>query len=113
MDPLTIVLLILVGIVIVAIIAWLIYKAGFRVGEITLKTCLLEAKMKRKPTGERRAASQARQQAPPRTEATQEASAGGQIIDTTITAPADSGAKLKQTAEGEGSKIEGSHIKVD
>lgn len=103
-------LLILAGIillVVIATIAWLLYRANFRPKEITVKTGILEAKMERE------------NETPPkpevikrRTEASQTVSDGAQIIDSNIKAPAQSGAKLKQDAKGKGSEISGSDIEL-
>lgn len=100
--------IIVVGIVVVVVIAWLLYKAGFKVKEVTAKAGPLEAKMER-DTG-----VNSRTEMPTsRTEATQEAMDGGRIKDSTIKAPAESGAKLKQKAEGDESSITGSSIELD
>jgi hypothetical protein len=99
-------------IVVIAVIAWLLYKAGFKPKEITVKAGPLEAKMERSPAAAGTATE--KQDTPKaRTEATQEALQGAHIDNSTITAPADSGAKLKQKAEGEGSSITGSTIQLD
>jgi hypothetical protein len=107
MNPTAVALTIMVVAVVIAVIAWLIYKAGFKPKEITVKTGLVEAKM------ERETGSDAKPETPrPRTEATQEALEKGRIKDSKIKAPAESGAKLKQKAEGEGSSIAGSDIEL-
>jgi hypothetical protein len=104
----TTITIIVVGIVVgIVVIAWLLYKAGFKVKEVTAKAGLLEAKMER-ATGVTQNA-----EAPiPRTEATQEATDGGRIEGSTIKGPADSGASLKQKAEGDGSSISDSTIEL-
>ena len=106
---LTAVTLVIVSIIIIiAVIAWLLYKANFKPKEITVKAGVVEAKMER-DTGVNPKA----ETSTPRTEATQEATAGGRIKDATINAPAESGARLKQKAEGDGSSITGSNIELN
>lgn len=104
--------IIVIAIVVVPLIAWLLYKAGFKVKKVKLKAPWIEADMEReteKDPGDKTepvkpASSRMR------TEAAQEALDGGVIEDSNIKGSADSGAKLKQKASGEGSKITGSDI---
>lgn len=106
MSTATIVLLVtVVVLVIIAVVAWLLYKSGFTVREVTAKAGPIEAKMERDPGPKAKAA-------PPRTEASQDALQGGQINDSNIKAPADSGATLRQKAEGKDSRITGSDIEL-
>ena len=108
MNPTAITLIVIGVIVVVAAVAWILYRLGFKAKEITVKAGPVEAKMEReadtpdKPTLPK-----------PRTEATQEAVQGGRIKDSNIRAPADSGAKLKQKAAGEGSSISDSDIQLE
>ena len=98
--------LIVVGVVaVIAVITWLLYKAGFKVKEVTAKAGPLEAKMERDigPDSKTETPTQ-------RIEAIQEAFQGGRIKASTIKAPANSGASLKQKAEGEKSSITDSEI---
>lgn len=107
MSPTTVTLIVIVVIIIVAIVAWFVYKAGFKAKEITVKTGLMEAKLERSsPAAEKPEVPTIR------TEAAQEALQGGKIKDSNIKAPADSGAKLRQRAENEGSSITGSDIEL-
>lgn len=96
-------------VIIIAIIAWLLFKAGFKPKELTVKAGPVEAKMER-DTG---AAPPPATAHPPRAEARQQASDGGQIDNSNITLPADSGAKASQKAEGTGSSISNSDIKIE
>ena len=107
MDTIAIILVIIAVAVVVAVIAWLLYKAGFKIKEITAKAGPLEAKMERKPGANSKAASLKQS-----TVATQEATAGGRIKNSTIKAPAEAGAKLKQQAKGTGSSISDSNIEL-
>ena len=102
---------IMVGIVLIAGMAWLLYKLKFRFTEFKVKPPFFELIMKREPhktpselqpiTRENNSSS-----------ATQEASFGGVIADSTIELPADAEAKARQKAKGEKSQIKNSHIKM-
>lgn len=107
MNPTVITLTVVGIIIIIAAIAWFLYKANFRAKEITMKVGPLEAKMERESKTDPKTGIEKQH-----TEASQEATDGGRIKDTTIKAPAESGAKLKQKAEGEGSSITNSGIEL-
>jgi hypothetical protein len=100
--------LLAIGLVfIVAIIAVVLYRCGFRVKDIKAKLGILEIGAERE--------KRTPQQAPkgrllPRTEVKQRAENGGQIEDSGITAPARSGAKITQEAKD--GEIDSSPIKL-
>lgn len=95
-----VVTLIVVGVVvIIAVVAWLLYKANFKAKEIKIKTGVADFTLDRKPGTETPNTAPAA----PRTEATQEAIDRGRIEGASIKAPAESGARLSQKAEGESS----------
>ncbi len=101
---------IVVGIIVivVAIIAWLLYKAGFKVKEIKAKAGPLEATMKRKPDEKPSKAKGPTS----RVEVSQEASGGGVIRESGISAPGQSNAQIKQHSNGKRSRIDDSPIKL-
>ena len=106
--------LILIGLVVlIAVIAWAIHKAGFRATKMTVKTGLVEAEMERTP-GKTTPVATPPEQPPPPTgpQVQQRATDGGAIIDSGITAPADSVADIDQQAKGEGSQIDDSPINL-
>ena len=107
MNPDTIALIVIAAVVIVAVVAWILYKLGFRVKELTAKAGPLEAKMQRDQDTAKKAGTPLH-----RTEAAQDAVDGGQIKDSHIRAPADAAAKLTQKAAGPGSSITGSDIEL-
>lgn len=111
MNPTTIILIVITLLVVIGLLAWLVYKAGFRATEMTVKAGLVETKMERTP-GDKPAAADDTAPPAPRTEASQEALDGGQIDESTIRAPADSGAKLQQKAKGPDSRISGGEIEL-
>ncbi|RLC98655.1 MAG: hypothetical protein DRI77_04535 [Chloroflexi bacterium] len=105
------VVLIVVGfiiVVIVAVVAWLLYKAGFKVTEVTTKTGPLEAKMKRNPDEKPSKAESPTS----RVEVYQKAGRGGVICESGISAPGQSNARIEQHSNGKGSRIDDSPIKL-
>ncbi len=68
----TTVTFIVVGVIVIAVAAWLLYKAGFKVKEITAKAGPLEAKMERPADGK-----SAEAETPGGAEVSQRAGAGG------------------------------------
>lgn len=110
LEMLSIVVLI---ILIVAGLAFALYKAGFRTTKWKLKLPLFEADVERTPTGRTAGtAAESPKVSTSRTEASQKASNGGVIHKGRITAPAESGAKLGQEAKGQGSRVDDSEIKL-
>ena len=101
--------LIVVGVVVViAVIVWLLNKAGFKVKEVTAKAGPLEAKMER-ATGE----DVSKAGTPTsRIEVSQKAGEGGVIRKSGISAPTQSNAQIDQQSKGEGSCIDDSPIKL-
>jgi hypothetical protein len=99
---------VVVAIAVVAVIAWLLYKAGFKVKEVTAKAGPLEAKMER-PTGEDAAKAGTQTS---RIEVSQKAGEGGVIHKSGISAPAQSNADIDQQSTGEGSRIDDSPIEL-
>ncbi len=113
MSQTTIVVLVLVGlIIIIALIAWGIYKAGFRATKVTVKTGVLEAEMERPPSQPEGVGLQAEPGPPTGPKIHQRASDGGAITQSGITAPANAAAEIDQQAKGPESKIDDSPIKL-
>jgi len=110
MDSTTVILIVVGIIVLIAIIAWLLYKAGFKVKEVTAKAGPLEAKMERPGTS-----NPAKAGGTPagRTEVSQKAGDGGVIRKSGISAPAQSNARVDQQSKGEGSRIDDSPIELN
>ena len=108
MDPTTVSLIVIIVIVVVAVIAWLLYKAGFKTKELTVKAGMVEAKMERE-TGKD---SPQPQTPPARTEVRQTAGDGGVIRKSGISAPAQGNAQINQESTGEGSRIDDSPINL-
>lgn len=111
MTPTMIALTILVVLIVTAVIAFALYKAGFRTTKWKVKTGLFEADLER-TSGDRENAAEPPQAVPFRTEASQEAGDGGVIRKGRLSAPAESGARLGQKATGQGSRIDDSEIKL-
>jgi hypothetical protein len=110
MSPTLITVLVLGVLIIIAAIAFALYKAGFRPTEINVKTGPLEAKMERTP------AQPSDKETPPAEPAvpvpfSQEAISGSVIRKTSIKAPADSPASASQKAEDD-SLLDDVHIKL-
>jgi hypothetical protein len=106
------ILLVLLGLaLLIAVIAWGIYKTGFRATKMTVKTGLLEAEMERAP-GDPTAATQPAPPPPAGPKVRQRAGDGGAITASGISAPADSAADIDQQAKGEGSQIDDSPINL-
>jgi hypothetical protein len=107
MSPIVIVALVL-GVVIIAVVAYMLFRAGFRVDKIKAKLPIMEMEASRTPTTAETSVDE--------TEASlkirQQASEGGVITESGITAPADSDAEIDQKAKGEKSKIDDSPIKL-
>jgi len=106
-----IIALILVVLLIIAALAFALYKAQFRVKEITAKAGPLEMKMERAP------ATNSAQETSPAGPAlaaqfSQEATDGGVIEKATIEASADAPASATQKAEGPGSRLVEVDIKI-
>lgn len=111
MDLTTLIIIVLVvGVLLIAGLAWGTYKAGFRVKKATVKTPVFEAEMERKPTDE--AAPPSPPIVPTGPDIRQQASDGGAIKESGITAPASSAAKIDQQARGKDSEIDDSPIKL-
>jgi hypothetical protein len=107
MNP-TVVLALVLGVVIIAVVAYMLFRAGFRVDKIKAKLPMMEMEASRTTT--------TAETSPDKTEASpkirQQASEGGVITESGITAPADSDAEIDQKAKGEKSKIDDSPIKL-
>ncbi len=105
-----VVTLIVIGLTIgvIAVIAWLLYKANFKAKEIKIKTGVVEATLERESEPDPKPSPPK-----PQTQASQEATEGGRIEKSTIEAPAASGASLKQKAKGKDSQIKDSGIKLN
>jgi hypothetical protein len=97
------VLLITLSLAAIAVIAFAVYKAGFRPTKVKVKTGLLEAEMERSPRAE--------STSPP--QFSQEATDGGMIRKANIKAPAGSPASATQKAEGKGSRLEETRIELE
>lgn len=113
MSPTLITVLVLGVLIIIAAIAFALYKAGFRPTEIKVKTGPVEAKMERtsvQPSGSDKETLPAEPAAP--AQFSQEATSGGVIRKSGIETPADSPAGAAQKAEGEGSRVDDSQIKL-
>lgn len=112
MSQTTIIPLVLIGLaLLIAVIAWGIYKAGFRATRMKVKTGLLEAEMERTP-GQPLPTADPAPPPPAGPKVRQRAGAGGAITDSGITAPAASAADIDQEAKGEGSRIDDSPINL-
>lgn len=108
----TVVLLIVVGVAaIIAAVAWLLYKANFRAKEIKVKTPVAEFTLDRKPGAEPSKAEHPA--AAPRAEVTQKATGGAEMKGNTVKAPAASGARINQQADGNETKMNNNKIELD
>jgi hypothetical protein len=110
MSP-TLIAVLILGALIIVVIAFALYKAGFRPTEITVKTGPVEAKMKRTlaQSGESEAATSAKPATP--IQFSQEAINSSEIRKSSIKAPADSSASASQKAEDD-SRLDDAHIKL-
>jgi hypothetical protein len=111
MDSSLITLLVIVVLLVIAGLAYAVYKAGFRAKKVTVKTPVFEAEMERKATDDSPAAPTSTQPAP--AQFTQQATDGGVITKARIQAPADTSTSAHQKAEGEGSRLDDAQIKLD
>jgi len=108
MNFATVTLIVVGVIVVVAVIVWLLNRAGFKVKEVTAKAGPLEAKMERAigedvckpgtPTS--------------RIEISQKAGEGGVIRKSGISAPTQSNVQINQQSKGKGNRIDDSPIKL-
>ena len=106
MSP-TVITVLVLGVLIIAAIAFALYKAGFTLDKLKVKLGMVEVEASRKPTPD------AKEAAPPAgPKIHQRATEGGGIEKSGITAPADSAAEIDQQAKGKGSKIDDSPIKL-
>jgi hypothetical protein len=102
-------------IIVIAAIAFALYKAGFRVDKLKVKLGLVEAEASRKKseTPPDKTTSDTKETAKPvGTSVRQQATDGGVIKRSGITAPAESAAKIDQHAKGEKSRIDESPIEL-
>jgi len=107
MNPTLIAVLVLGTLIIIAAIAFGLYKLGFTVNKVKAKLPVVEIEASRdKPPP---AEASPAQTGP---EIRQRAKDGGVITGSGITAPADSAAEIDQQAAGEKSKIDDSPIKL-
>lgn len=110
MNPTLIAILVLGIIIVVAAIAFALYKIGFSVDKLKVKLGLVEVEASReklKTTPDAKVPAR-----PAGMRIRQQATEGGIIKKSGITAPADSAAKVDQQAKGEKSKIDDSPIKL-
>jgi len=105
-NPIWIVVLVLAIVTLIVIVAWVLYKLGFRLDKLKAKLGIVEIETSRTAS---KTASNIQESG---TNVTQKASEGAEIIRSGISAPADSSAKVAQQAQGEKSKIEDSPIKL-
>lgn len=108
MSPTLITVLVLGVLIIIAAIAFALYKAGFTLDKLKVKLGMVEVEASRdKPTPD------AKEAAPPaRPRIRVRATEGGGIKKSGITAPADSATEIDQQAKGEASRIDDSPIKI-
>jgi Tfp pilus assembly protein PilE len=106
MSPILVVAIIVGIAIIIAVIAYAPYRAGFRVDKIKAKLPMLEMEASRTTDKTKTDAKNAT----PKIH--QEAIEGGAISKSGITAPADSDAEIDQKAKGEKSKIDDSPIRL-
>lgn len=99
--------LILGAAIVVALIALVLYKIGFRVDKIKAKLPVFDVEASRKT---RHAAAETGPHSGPTVR--QRAIEGGVIEQSGVTAPAGAAAEIDQQAAGEGSKIDDSPIKL-
>lgn len=104
-----IVIALIVVALIIAAVAFFVYKAGFRWTEAEINTGLFKGKAVRSSTDTATELS-TKPATPSGTKARQTAEDGGKVTNSTIKAPADSGADLGQEAKGRGSRIDDSTI---
>lgn len=108
MSPTLIAVLILAVLIIIAVIAFALYKAGFTLDKLKVKLGMVEAEASR---GDKSRPD--KKPAPPiGPKIRQQAKEGGVITESGIAAPADSAAEIDQQAQGEKSKIDDSPIKL-
>ena len=112
MNPATLTILVIVGILLVGLLAFGVYKAGFRVKGGKIKTPVAEFDLERTP-GDAEEAAETGTPPPARTEAEILAREGGQVEDGSISAPADSGARAAIKASGKESQVKKGKIKLD
>ncbi|MCK6628371.1 MAG: hypothetical protein L6R45_24750 [Anaerolineae bacterium] len=111
MDLTTLLIIALVVVVLViAGLAWGAYRAGFRVKKARVKTPVFEAEMERQPFDT--VSPPTPSTTPTGPDIRQQATAGGAIKESGITAPADSAAKISQQAKDQDSEIDNSPIKL-
>jgi hypothetical protein len=107
MSQTLITILVLGALVIIAAVAFVLYKAGFTVNTIKAKLPMVEVEASReKSILDKKATS------PSGSKIRQRAEEGGVIKKSGITAPAGSAAEIDQQAKGEKSKIDDSSIKL-
>jgi hypothetical protein len=108
MSPTLIAVLILGALIIIVMIAFALYKAGFTLDKLKVKLGMVEAEASRKkPSSGKKAAP------PTGPKIRQQTKEGGVITKSGITAPATSAAEIDQQAQGKESKIGESPIKLD
>lgn len=106
-------MLVLLGLVIIiALVTWGVYKAGFRTTKVKVKTGVLEAEMERTPSRPAGVEPQTEASPPIGPKIHQRASDGGVISQSGITTPANAAAEIDQQAKGPESKIDDSPIKL-
>ncbi|MBN1991390.1 MAG: hypothetical protein JW953_01710 [Anaerolineae bacterium] len=93
---LIIIMVVALLIILIAGVAWLVYRAGFRVTGAKVKTPVLEADLARPPAGVSTAP------APAGPVITQKAGEAGKITKSGISAPADAAAHIEQQATDKG-----------
>lgn len=112
MQPLHWMILGVLVIVLVIVVAYLLYKSGFRLTELKLKWGIGEASMKREPGDKHTPAAEA-EKPPPAGRFSISARDGGVVENAHIKAPADAPAEVTQEAEGKGSKVKNSRIELE
>jgi Tfp pilus assembly protein PilE len=106
MSPTLVTIAILAIVIIIVALAYILYRARFRITEITAKTGPLEMKMERTPTTDTSA-----EPSPP-AQFSKEATDGASVENATIEASPDATASAKQKAEGPGSRLKDVDIRI-
>jgi hypothetical protein len=109
MSPTLITVLVLGVLIIIAVIAFALYKTGFTLDKLKVKLGMVEAEASRKP----KTIPDTKEAAlPTGTKIRRRVTEGGSIKKSGITAPADSAAEIDEQAKGKKSKIDDSPIKL-